>query len=113
MVGGMRSWPGTTAALLRLMVATPVKTFTSPDHNWRAARWTPDGHAISYLHSQEDLDNGTENVWELPLDGGPPKPVTHFTSKGMFFGYDWSSDGRLALSRGTRPHEMVLIRNFQ
>jgi len=44
--------------------------------------------------------------------GGPPKPVTHFTSDKIFW-FDWSPDGRLALSRGTATRAAVLIKNFQ
>ena len=56
--------------------------------------------------------NGVDNIWEQPVAGGPPKPVTHFTSDRIF-GFDWSRDGRLALSRGTEPTDAVLIKNFQ
>jgi Tol biopolymer transport system component len=70
--------------------------------------WTPDGHAISFVNNV----NGVGNIWEQPVAGGPPKPVTHFTSDKIFY-FDWSRDGRLALSRGTQPTDAVLIRNFQ
>jgi Tol biopolymer transport system component len=70
--------------------------------------WTPDGRAISYNNSV----NGVDNIWEQPVAGGPPKPVTHFTSDKIFW-FDWSRDGRLALSRGTEPTDAVLIKNFQ
>ena len=39
-------------------------------------------------------------------------PVTRFTSDKIFW-FDWSRDGRLALSRGTTPRDAVLIKNFQ
>ncbi len=70
--------------------------------------WTPDGHAISYINNV----NGVGNIWEQPVAGGPPKAVTHFTSDKIFW-FDWSRDGRLALSRGTEPTDAVLIKNFQ
>jgi hypothetical protein len=53
-----------------------------------------------------------DNVWEQPLAGSPPQPVTHFTS-GKIFWFDWSRDGRLALSRGTDQTDAVLIKNFR
>ncbi|MGB7591020.1 MAG: hypothetical protein WBO19_07260, partial [Terriglobia bacterium] len=56
--------------------------------------------------------NGVDNVWEQPLAGGPPKPVTHFTSEKIFW-FDWSRDGRLALSRGADQTDAVLIKNFR
>ena len=73
-----------------------------------ALHWTPDGSAISFVNNVNDAGN----VWEQPVAGGPPKPVTHFTSDKIFW-FDWSPDGRLALSRGTRQADAVLIKNFQ
>jgi Tol biopolymer transport system component len=70
--------------------------------------WTPDGRAISFLNSV----NGLGNIWEQPVSGGPPKQVTHFTSDNIF-SFDWSRDGRLALSRGTDTTDALLIKNFQ
>jgi Tol biopolymer transport system component len=70
--------------------------------------WTPDGRSISYVNSI----NGVGNIWEQPVAGGPPKAVTHFTSDKIFW-FDWSRDGRLALSRGTEPTDAVLIKNYK
>jgi hypothetical protein len=52
------------------------------------------------------------NIWGQPVAGGPPQQVTHFTSDEIFK-FDWSPDGRLALSRGSEPIDAVLIKNFQ
>jgi Tol biopolymer transport system component len=70
--------------------------------------WTPDGRGISYINNV----NGVGNIWEQPVTDGLPKPVTHFTSDKIFW-FDWSQDGRLALSRGTEPTDAVLIKNFR
>ena len=86
----------------------PAKVFPLPGAGHGYFSWTPDGHAISYLYDV----NGVENVWEQPVAGGPPKPVTHFTSDKVFW-FDWSRDGRLALSRGTEQTDAVLIKNFR
>src|SRR5271157_511533 len=93
----------------------PAKVFPLPATSqypdvWTPAPliWTPDGHAISFLNSA----NGVNNIWEQPVTGGPPKPVTHFTSDNIF-SFDWSRDGRLALSRGTDTTDAVLIKNFR
>ena len=56
--------------------------------------------------------HGVGNIWEQPVVGGPAKAVTHFTSDKIFY-FDWSQDGRLALSRGTDTTDAVLIKNFQ
>jgi serine/threonine protein kinase/Tol biopolymer transport system component len=85
----------------------PAKIFPLLARN-APLRWTPDGHAISFIKSV----NGVGNIWEQPAAGGPPMPVTHFTAERIF-SFDWSQDGRLALSRGTEPTDAVLIRNFQ
>jgi serine/threonine protein kinase/Tol biopolymer transport system component len=86
----------------------PARVFPLPTTGGRPFPWTPDGRAISFLNSV----NGVDNVWEQPVEGGPPKAVTHFTSGKIFF-FGWSHDGRLALSRGTEPADVVLIRNFR
>ncbi len=72
-------------------------------------QWAPDGHAITY----RDERNGVSNIWSQPLNGGPPKQLTHFTSDRIF-SFAWSRDGRqLAVSRGTRSSDVVLIRDFR
>jgi Tol biopolymer transport system component len=73
-----------------------------------ALLWTADGRAISFINSV----NGVGNIWEQPVAGGLPKQVTHFTSDEIFY-FDWSRDGRPALSRGTEPTDAVLIKNFR
>jgi Tol biopolymer transport system component len=83
----------------------PAKMFPLAGGAGQLPHWTPDGRAISFI-------NGN-NIWEQPVAGGPQKPVTHFTSSDTIFDFDWSQDGRLVLSRGTRPIDAVLIKNFQ
>ena len=68
----------------------------------------PDGHAVSFVNTVSGMDN----IWEQPVAGGPPQPVTHFTSDRIFC-YDWLHEGRLAFSRGTDQTDAVLIKNFQ
>jgi hypothetical protein len=51
-------------------------------------------------------------IWEQPVAGSAPKPVTHLTSDWIFW-VDWSRDGRPALSRGTDSTDAVLIKNFR
>ena len=53
------------------------------------------------------------NVWLLPLDGRPPRPVTDFEDLQLY-GFALSPDGRtLAYSRGPRIRDAVLIRGFR
>lgn len=71
-------------------------------------RWSPDGRALVIRHEE----NGASNLWMLPIDGGAPRPLTHFTSQ-LIYGFAYSRDGqRLALSRGTRTSNAILIQNY-
>jgi Tol biopolymer transport system component len=72
-------------------------------------RWTADNRAIIYVLTR----NGVSNLWAQPLDGSAPKQLTNFTSD-LIFAFDFSRGGRqLALSRGTRSSDVVLISNFK
>jgi len=84
----------------------PVKTFDpSPGaiDEW-GLRWTPDGRTLTYIKSGLDA----ANVWGQPLAGGPPKPLTDFKSEAIR-AFDWSRDGRLAVTRGVINSDVVLI----
>jgi eukaryotic-like serine/threonine-protein kinase len=71
-------------------------------------KWTPDGHALTYL----DFRKGASNIWRQPLDGGPPKQLTDFDKGGQVLSFAWSRDGRqLAMARGTSKSDVVLITN--
>ena len=54
------------------------------------------------------LQRGASNVWVQPLDGGTAAPVTAFRSD-LIHQFDWSRDGRLALSRGATGRDVVMI----
>ena len=108
-------YPGQNQPLSLAMVpfagGQPAKVFPLPATvagGLSIIHWTPDGRAISFINSV----NGVGNIWEQPVEGGPPKAVTHFTSDKIFC-FDWSRDGRLALSRGTDTTDAMLIKNFQ
>jgi eukaryotic-like serine/threonine-protein kinase len=72
-------------------------------------RWSPNGKAVQYLLTR----NGATNVWEQPLAGGDPHPVTKFPS-GLIFNFAWSRDGKqLLLSKGSDNSDVILISNFR
>ena len=72
-------------------------------------RWAPEGKAMDYSLTR----GGVSNIWRQPLAGGPPKQITNFKSE-QIFSFDWSRDGKqLALARGTRSHDAILIGDFQ
>jgi len=84
----------------------PTQVLDIPTSNHR---WTPDGKGIAYV----DENDGVDNVWVQPLDGGKPRQLTHFTADhiGPFV---FSPDGKhIALSRGNTTSDVVLLKNFR
>ena len=70
--------------------------------------WAPDSKALDYSKEQ----NGADNIWRLPLNGGAPKKLTHFGS-GHIWQFAWSPDGKkLALTRGPVSQDVVIIRDI-
>jgi serine/threonine protein kinase len=72
-------------------------------------RWSPDGKALQFLLTRK----GASNIWEQPLAGGDPHPITDFPS-GRIFDFSWSRDGKqLLLARGNQTSDVVLVSNFR
>jgi eukaryotic-like serine/threonine-protein kinase len=87
---------------------TPLHIFVEPA-GANGLRWSPDGKGVQYLLTR----NGAANVWEQPLSGGAPRPVTNFTS-GLIFSFAWSRDGtQLLLAKGETTSDIILISNFR
>lgn len=90
-------WPvkGTDAA----------QVFELPGHQPRRLRWTPDGRAVIYGLTE----HGSENLWQQPLAGGPPVPLTKLT-KQRCYDFAWSPRGQqFAILRGEPHSEAFLI----
>jgi len=86
----------------------PLHEFDIP-YGMRSPQFTPDSKAFAYLLTR---DRAT-NIWEQPLDGGPPLQLTRFSDEDIF-AFGWSSDGKqLALSRGRRKSDVVMMTNFR
>jgi Tol biopolymer transport system component len=86
----------------------PVQVFSRPSGTTKL-RWSPDQKGVQYLLTR----NGASNVWEQPLTGGAPHPVTNFTS-GRIFDFSWTRDGKeLLLAKGEDTSDVVLISNFR
>ena len=67
--------------------------------------WAPDESGLDYVVTR----NGVSNIWRQPLTGGPPGPITHF-STGRIFSFAWSPDGRwLSLGSGIARSDVVLM----
>jgi len=72
-----------------------------------AVAFTRDGKGIAYPVRNGD----TDNLWVQYLDGSPGKQITDFNSE-LIRDFDWSFDGkRLAVIRGHRESDVVLIRD--
>jgi hypothetical protein len=53
------------------------------------------------------------NLWSQPLDGGPAKPLTEFTTE-FVSARSASADGKsIALTRGTVTSDVILISGFR
>jgi eukaryotic-like serine/threonine-protein kinase len=75
----------------------------------RRPRWMPDGKSLTYL----DGETGT-NLWVQPIDGGPPRQLTHFPNDGRtIWDFAWSTDGQhLAVGRATTSNNIVLLKGL-
>ncbi len=95
-----------------------VTTFDSPrkeigryetPYGMQGLRFTPDGKGIAYMLTRK----GATNIWVQKLSGGEPTSLTNF-SNGEMFAYAWSKDGKqLAMARGRRKSDVVMMSNFR
>ena len=68
-------------------------------------QWTATGDAITFVHTQ----NGVSNLWSKPIDGGPAKQLTNFTSLRIW-SHAWSGDGKyLVMGRGNYSRDAVML----
>jgi eukaryotic-like serine/threonine-protein kinase len=96
-------------ALLPFAGGQPVQSFEVPQgvNLPIVVRWTSDGSAITFA----DTRSGVSNLWLQPISGGPPRQLTNWTAKQVF-SFAWSRDGRrVAVARGSRNDDIVLIRD--
>jgi len=72
--------------------------------------WTKDGKSLIY--DNEDAAH-IGNLWQQSLDGGEPQKLTNFTSD-QIYDFGFSPDGKwLALVRGSRNKDAVLLKGFK
>jgi len=85
---------------------TPIDTLgISSD----VVRWARGGDALQIVR----LEGGVDNIWQIPLGGGSPEPVTRF-AEGRIADFAWSPSGdSLAVLRRETRRDVVLIRNFE
>lgn len=103
-------WDGNSKFELKMAVMTIdgndlVTSFPSPSDRFQAFKWTADGQALAYIYQWQ----GTSNIWTRTIDGGPPRPVTEFTSD-QIFDFAISRDGKqVAMARGSITNDVVLF----
>jgi Tol biopolymer transport system component len=70
-------------------------------------RWSPDGSSLTSVVTNE---RGVSNLWSIPLDGSPPRQLTHFEDQTILT-FAWSPRGdRLACIRGSRGADVYLFK---
>ncbi|HEU0178779.1 MAG TPA: winged helix-turn-helix domain-containing protein [Blastocatellia bacterium] len=83
--------------------STVIEDMPQPD--WYILHWSPDGRALTYVVTRQ----GVSNIWSKPIDGGPARQLTNFTTDRIFR-FAWSRDGKfLACERGMVINDAVLI----
>jgi WD40 repeat protein len=109
--------PKETLALLSLDSSQPARfvEFERPraefvfSYSIGSVAFSPDGKSIVY-----PIRNGeTDNLWQQNLDGTPGRQLTDFKSE-FIRDFDFSFDGkRLAMIRGHREADVVLLRDAE
>jgi serine/threonine protein kinase len=96
-------------AMVSLESGKTLRTFDYDPRHRGMLRFSPDGKGIVYPIREK----GVSNLWVQPLDGGPGRQLTNFTTLNIYW-YQWSPDGKsLALVRGDSPSDLVLIQDSQ
>jgi Tol biopolymer transport system component len=107
---GDESTDETLTGILRIEGGEPVRTLGLDTSAYRSSlRWSPDGDALDYV----DVKGGVGNIWSRPLDGGPPRQLTHFEDK-YIDDFAWAPDGKtVAAIRRNHTWSVVLLKNFR
>jgi serine/threonine protein kinase len=100
--------PPMKIALIPFAGGPPIKILDAIRTAIHPVRWNPDGQSIDYIDTHPFLSN----VWSQPINGGPSKQLTQFTSE-LIEGFDWSRDGTLVCSRLHGVQDVVLISDFR
>jgi len=96
-------------SLVSLESGKELRTFEYDPRHRGILRFSPDGKGIVYPIREK----GVDNLWVQPLDGGPGRQLTNFTTLKIYW-YQWAADGKsLALVRGDSPSDLVLIQDSQ
>jgi DNA-binding winged helix-turn-helix (wHTH) protein/Tol biopolymer transport system component len=100
--------PSIKLAIISAEGGSPTKVLGAPGIVW-GLLWSTDGKSLQYSF----LQNGASNIWEQPLTGGEPRPLTKFSS-GLIFDFHWSLDGkRLLMTRGEVSSDAALLSDLR
>jgi eukaryotic-like serine/threonine-protein kinase len=70
-------------------------------------QFLPDGKAVAYIVQEQ----GVDNLWIQPLDGGPRRQLTHFSSD-LITTFAFSPDGsKIGFVRGHADSDAILLRD--
>jgi Tol biopolymer transport system component len=72
-------------------------------------RWTASGDALTFVRTKD----GVSNLWSQPINRGPARQITNFTS-GLIWRHAWSRDGNyLAVARGNFSLDAVMLTDLR
>jgi serine/threonine protein kinase/Tol biopolymer transport system component len=103
--------PPNRIAIIPFEGGEPIKTFAFREGSrvQTLAQWSPDGKAIHYTVT----NNNITNIWSQPTEGGEPKQITQFKDS-LMNGFAWTRDGKtLVCTRGTSTRDAVLITDIR
>ena len=104
------SWEGNShfelkMAVMKIEDGQLLKTFAAPSGKFETLDWIFDGQSLAYIKER----NGKSNLWAQSIAGGPPRPITSFTTQHIF-DFAVSPDGQnIAMARGSVMSDIVLI----
>lgn len=76
------------------------KQLTRGDYEDLDPLFAPDGKSLAVVSNRTVRE--TAGIWIVPLDGSPPRPLTHFDNPGVESAPEWSPDGsRIFFHRAT------------
>jgi tricorn protease len=82
-----------------------IPYFEQPLFIWQRLRWASDGSALTFIMD----DDGTDNIWAVPLDGREARhQITTFPSDRLFY-YDIAPSGSLVCVRGRVVSDAVIL----
>ena len=92
-------------ALLDAATLRSPRMFDANPQISKGVEFTPDEKSVAYPVKE----NGVDNVWVQPVDGGPGRQITHFKSE-QILSFHWSPDGqKLGILRGHTDSDVVLL----